>query len=43
MYQHTCDVFDYEEMRELQGLTPQYADYLTMLIKLFNSSIDFPD
>ena len=36
LYEHECDVFDFEEMRESQGLTPQFCDYLTMLIKLFN-------
>lgn len=43
LYEHTCDVFDYQEMRESQGLTPQFVEYLTMLIKLFNKAIDNPD
>ena len=43
LYEHTCDVFDYEEMKELQGLHPQFADYLTMLIKLFTQTITNPD
>jgi hypothetical protein len=30
-------------MRDNQNLTPQFADYLTMLIKLFNSAIATPD
>ena len=43
LYEHTCDVFDYNDMREMQSLHPQFADYLTMLIKLFNQAITNPD
>ena len=43
LYEHTSDVFDYEEMKESQGLNPLFQDYLTMLIKLFNQSIASPD
>ena len=43
MYEHTTDVFEYEVMREQQGLNPQFPDYLTMLIKLFNQAIASPD
>ena len=42
LYEHRCDVFDYQEMREAQGLHPQYVDYLTMLIKLFNHALTTP-
>ena len=30
-------------MKDQQGLKPQYADYLTMLIKLFNQAIESQD
>ena len=30
-------------MKDQQGLKPQYADYLTMLIKLFNQAIGSQD
>mmetsp|Transcript_1689 Transcript_1689/g.2341 ORF Transcript_1689/g.2341 Transcript_1689/m.2341 type:complete len:124 (+) Transcript_1689:412-783(+) len=30
-------------MREGQNLSPQFADYLTMLIRLFNSALQNPD
>ena len=42
LYEHTSDVFDYDQMREQQGLYPVFADYLTMLIKLFNQAITNP-
>ena len=38
-----CDVFDYDEMKEKQGLNPNFPEYLTMLIKLFNSAINTPE
>ena len=43
IYGHECDVLDYQEMRERQELNPQFADYLTMLIRLFNSALQNPD
>lgn len=43
LYEHVCDVFDYQEMKEHQGLHPNYSEYLTMLIKLFNCSISTPE
>ena len=39
IYEHEADVFDYEDMKERQHLNPQFCDYLTVLIKLFNQSI----
>ena len=36
VYQHECDIFTYTEMKEAMGLKPEFRDYLTMLIKLFN-------
>ena len=30
-------------MKELQGLRPLFADYLTMLIKLFNHALTTPE
>jgi len=30
-------------MRDHQGLNPQFADYLTMLMKLFNAALNDPD
>ena len=43
LYEHTCDVFDFSEMKELQQLTPQFPDYLTVVIKLFTQAITEPD
>lgn len=40
LYEHTSNVFDYDIMRDQQGLHPVFADYLTMLIKLFNQTIN---
>mmetsp|Transcript_37774 Transcript_37774/g.49666 ORF Transcript_37774/g.49666 Transcript_37774/m.49666 type:complete len:93 (-) Transcript_37774:33-311(-) len=42
LYEHTCDVFDYSEMRDMQGLNPQFPDYLTVIIKLFTQAISEP-
>ena len=43
LFEHEMNVFDFNDMREQQGLVPQFADYLTMLIKLFNNTITNPD
>ena len=36
MYEHQADFFDYKDMRDEQKLKPEYNEYLTILIKLFN-------
>lgn len=43
LYEHVCDFFEYQEMKEAQELKPEYADYCTMLIKLFNQAITAPE
>ena len=39
LYHHTCDIFTFSELKEQQNLKPDFTDYLTMLIKLFNCVI----
>ena len=34
---------DYIHMAEEQQLIPLFADYLTMLVRLFNSALQNPD
>ena len=36
MYEHQADFFDYKDMKDEQKLKPEYNEYLTILIKLFN-------
>jgi hypothetical protein len=36
MYVHEADFAVYQVMRESQALKPDYSEYLTILIKLFN-------
>lgn len=36
MYEHSADFFVYDHMRENQRLKPEFSEYLTILIKLFN-------
>lgn len=43
LYEHKTEVFGYDEIRETQQLTPPFADYPTMLIKLFNQVISDPE
>ena len=40
MYEHQADFFDYKDMRDEQKLKPEYNEYLTILIKLFNQVIE---
>ena len=42
LYEHYCEVDDYGDMKYHQKLTPDYIEYLTMLIKLFNQTIQSP-
>ena len=43
IYGHSCDSMDYIHMAEEQQLIPHFADYLTMLVRLFNSALQNPD
>ena len=36
MYEHECYEADYKLIKEWQKLKPEFTDYSTMLIKLFN-------
>ena len=40
MYEHNADLFSYESMRDSQKLKPEFSEYLTILIKLFNQVIE---
>jgi hypothetical protein len=40
MYVHEADFAVYQVMRQSQGLKPDYSEYLTILIKLFNQVIE---
>ena len=39
LYEHLCELGDYANMQFAQSLTPDYPEYPTMLIKLFNQAI----
>lgn len=40
MYEHNADFWAYQSMRDKQKLKPEYNEYLTILIKLFNQVIE---
>lgn len=42
VYKHACDIFTFSELKESQALKPDFPEYLTMLIKLFNCAIGQP-
>ena len=42
LYEHLCELGDYANMQFAQSLTPDFPEYLTMLIKLFNQGISSP-
>jgi len=39
LYEHTCDFDNFMELKREQGLKPEFSEYLTMLIKLFNATL----
>ena len=43
LYEHLCELGDYANMQFAQSLTPDFPEYLTMLIKLFNQAIPSPE
>ena len=42
LYEHLCEVDDYNLMKACQNLNQDYPEFLTMLIKLFNAAIQTP-
>jgi poly(A) polymerase Pap1 len=42
LYKHSLNVVEYQNMKAEQRLKPEFVDYLTMLIRLFNGCICLP-
>ena len=43
VYKHCCDIIQFADQKEGQGLKPDFPEYLTMLVKLFTYAIDKPE